>query len=38
MKPATYDGTIAWQDYHSHLEACADLNSWTKKSKGTSSG
>lgn len=26
MKPATYDGSIPWQDYHSHFEACADLN------------
>jgi hypothetical protein len=26
MKSATYDGTIAWQDYHSHFEECADLN------------
>ena len=35
MKPATNDGTIAWQDYHSHFEACADLNGWTEKTKET---
>ena len=35
MKPATYDGTIAWQDYHSHFEACADLNGWTERAMGT---
>ena len=35
MKPATYDGTIAWQDYQSHFEACADLNGWTEKAKCT---
>lgn len=35
MKPATYDETIAWQDYYSHFEACADLNIWKEKSNGT---
>jgi hypothetical protein len=35
MMSATYDGTIAWHDYHSHFEACADLNGLTEKSKGT---
>jgi hypothetical protein len=35
IKPATYDRTIACQDYYSHFEACADLNGWTEKSKGT---
>ena len=35
MKTATCDGTIAWQDYHSHFEACADLNGWTERAKGT---
>ena len=35
MMPATNDGTIAWQDYHSHFEAYADLNGWTEKAKGT---
>jgi hypothetical protein len=34
MKPPTYDETVAWQDYQSHFEACADLNGWTEKSKG----
>jgi hypothetical protein len=25
VETATYDGTIALQDYHSHFEACTDL-------------
>ena len=35
MKPAPYNWTIAWEDYHSHFEACADFNGWTEKAKGT---
>lgn len=34
MKPATYDGSIAWMDYRAHFEACAELNHWTKEQKG----
>ena len=29
MKPATFDGSVAWADYKAHFEACAELNGWT---------
>ena len=34
MKPATFDGSVAWADYKAHFEACAELNGWTKQQKG----
>ena len=34
MKPATFDGTVAWTDYKAHFEACADLNGWSDEQKG----
>ena len=34
MKPATFDGSIAWIDYKAHFEACAELNGWNKEQKG----
>lgn len=34
IKPATFDGSVAWLDYKAHFEACAELNGWTKAQKG----
>ena len=34
MKPATFDGTVAWTDYRAHFEACAELNGWSEEQKG----
>ena len=34
MKPATYDGSVAWTDHKAHSEACAKLNGWTDEQKG----
>ena len=34
MKPATFDGSVAWMDYKAHFEACAELNGWNKEQKG----
>ena len=34
MKPATYDGSVAWTDYKAHFEACAKLNGWADEQKG----
>ena len=34
MKPATYDGSVAWTDYKAHFEACAKLIDWTNEQKG----
>ena len=34
MKPATYDGSVAWMDYKAHFDACAELNGWTDQQKG----
>ncbi|MCG8045579.1 MAG: retroviral-like aspartic protease family protein [Candidatus Thiodiazotropha endolucinida] len=34
MKPATFDGSVAWVDYKAHFEACAELNGWSKEQKG----
>ena len=34
MKPATFDGSVAWMDYKAHFEACAELNGWTIEQKG----
>ena len=34
MKPATFDGSVAWTDYKAHFEACADLNGWSYEQKG----
>ena len=34
MKPAMYDGSVAWTDYKAHFEACAKLNGWTDEQKG----
>jgi hypothetical protein len=28
IKPATFDGSDPWRDYHAHFEACAELNAW----------
>ena len=34
MKPATYDGSVAWMAYKAHFDACAELNGWTDQQKG----
>ena len=34
MKPATFDGTVAWMDYKAHFDACSELNGWTDEQKG----
>ena len=34
IKPATFDGSVAWLDYKAHFEACAELNGWTNAQKG----
>ena len=34
IKPATYDGSASWLDYHAHFEACAEINGWTESHKG----
>ncbi|XP_065923756.1 uncharacterized protein [Magallana gigas] len=34
IKPATYDGSGPWLDYHAHFEACADINGWSYATKG----
>ena len=34
VKPAMYDGTVAWLDYKAHFDACAELNEWTEEQKG----
>ncbi|MCG8048186.1 MAG: reverse transcriptase family protein, partial [Candidatus Thiodiazotropha endolucinida] len=34
MKPATFDGSVAWLDYKAHFEACAELNGWSNEQKG----
>ena len=34
MKPATYDGSIAWMDYKAHFDAYSELNGWTDQQKG----
>ncbi|KAH3736114.1 hypothetical protein DPMN_042676 [Dreissena polymorpha] len=33
MKPATYDGSAALNNYRAHFEACAKLNRWTDEEK-----
>jgi hypothetical protein len=34
IKPATYDGSGPWLDYHAHFETCAELNEWNYNQKG----
>ena len=34
MKPATYDGSVAWMDYEAHFDACSELYGWTDQQKG----
>ena len=34
IKPATYDGSGPWQDYHAHFEACAEISGWRYYQKG----
>ena len=34
IKPATYDGSGPWLDYHAHFEACAELSAWNYNQKG----
>ena len=34
MKPATYDGSVAWMDYKAYFDACSELNCWTDQQKG----
>jgi hypothetical protein len=34
IKPATYDGSGPWRDYHAHFEACAELNAWNYNHRG----
>ena len=34
MKPATFDGTVAWMDYKAHFDACSELNGLTDEQKG----
>jgi hypothetical protein len=34
IKPATYDGSGPWRDYHAHFEACAELSAWNYNQRG----
>ena len=34
FKPDKFDGTHSWLDYHSHFEACAEINGWSLHQKG----
>jgi hypothetical protein len=34
IKPATYDGSGPWVDYHAHFEACSELSEWNYNPKG----
>ena len=34
FKPDKFDGTHSWLDYHSHFEACAEINDWSLHQKG----
>jgi hypothetical protein len=34
IKPATYDGSDPWRDYHAHFEACAELSAWNYSQRG----
>lgn len=34
IKPATYDGSCSWLDYHAHFETCAEINRWNDAHKG----
>ena len=34
MKPATYDGSVAWMDYKANFDACSELNGWADQQKG----
>jgi uncharacterized C2H2 Zn-finger protein len=34
IKPATYDGSGPWLDYHAHFEACAELSAWNYNQRG----